>query len=249
MDVRTIQTLEEYSFRSWAALETEVYDGWILRFANGYTGRSNSINPLYTSMLDLESKIAYCADWYARRGIKHRFRLNDAMQPPNLDAILERKGYVLDNASLMMTNTLTDVSVIASDGEVQLQAQYSDEWLTNFCRMHPAHAPHRVTMQAIMDRMPPTKYFASVVANGEVVAMGLGVQEDDYIGLYDIITREDQRGKGYSKHLVSSVLYQAARSGAINAYLQVMEGNIPAWRVYEKAGFRPVYKYWYRVPR
>ncbi|MBC8171656.1 MAG: GNAT family N-acetyltransferase [Anaerolineae bacterium] len=247
-DIIVIQTLEEYGFRAWAALETEIYDGWVLRFANGYTGRSNSINPLYTSTLDLDTKLAYCADWYATRGITHRYRLNDAMQPPELEAVLERKGYVLDNESLVMTMNLADVGVIVSDGEVNIQGHYTDEWLTNFCLLHPAHAPHRATIQAIMDRMPTTKYFASIVANGEVIAMGLGIQEDDYVGLYDIITRQDQRGKGYSKHLVSSILHCAALTGVKKAYLQVMEDNAPARRVYEKAGFRLVYRYWYRVP-
>jgi hypothetical protein len=39
------------------AIQTNVYDGWILRFAAGYTKRTNSINPIYSSNVDLNSKI------------------------------------------------------------------------------------------------------------------------------------------------------------------------------------------------
>jgi len=53
-----IQLYEELSLNAHPSLQTQVYDGWILRYANGYTSRANSINPLYQSTLDLQEKIA-----------------------------------------------------------------------------------------------------------------------------------------------------------------------------------------------
>jgi hypothetical protein len=32
-----IKTFEELLLNMWPALQTKLYDGWILRFANGYT--------------------------------------------------------------------------------------------------------------------------------------------------------------------------------------------------------------------
>lgn len=60
------KNLEEYSLNAWPALQSFVYDGWLLRFAAGYTKRSNSINPIYKGeskkVLD---KIKYCESIYS----------------------------------------------------------------------------------------------------------------------------------------------------------------------------------------
>jgi hypothetical protein len=49
-------------------LQTVLYDGWLLNFANGYTRRANSVQTLYPSTLDLEEKIDYCEALYTREG-------------------------------------------------------------------------------------------------------------------------------------------------------------------------------------
>lgn len=243
-----IQTLEEVAFRAWTALETERYDGWVLRFANGYTGRANSVNPIYLSTLNLEEKIAYCAAWYEKRGIQVRYRLNDAMQPPELDDVLDRMGYMRESESKVMTVDLQTVAAVAHNGSISLESQPIEEWLENFCLLHPTHAPNLETMQAIFRRIEGQKYFATVLQEGEAVAMGLGVREGAYVGLFDIITHPDQRGKGYGKTLVNTLLHKAREDGASIGYLQVAANNPPALNLYHSIGFRTAYDYWYRRP-
>ena len=68
-----IRNLEHVSFRAWPALETQVYDGWILRFSKGYSGRANSVNPIDGSSLPLSEKIAHCEKLYREHQLDMRF--------------------------------------------------------------------------------------------------------------------------------------------------------------------------------
>jgi hypothetical protein len=67
--------IEESSLGAWPALLDSDFDGWRLRFADGYTRRANSITPLSPSRLALEDKIAACECLYAERGLPAIFRL------------------------------------------------------------------------------------------------------------------------------------------------------------------------------
>lgn len=96
-----IKTFEELSLNAWPALQTKLYDGWVLRFANGYSKRSNSINPLYHSTLPLEEKIENCENEYQRQGLPVVFKLTDASCPQGIDNELESRNYLrLDETSV-----------------------------------------------------------------------------------------------------------------------------------------------------
>ncbi|WP_396020286.1 GNAT family N-acetyltransferase [Bacillus sp. ISL-34] len=80
-----------------------------------------------------------------------------------------------------------------------------------------------------------------------MTAIGLGVLEDKYIGLYNIITHENFRNQGNGAILISNLLHWGKENGAKNAYLQVIETNAPALNLYRIMGFEEKYKYWYRI--
>lgn len=61
------KTMEELSLNNWQPLSTLLYDGWVLRFANGYTKRANSIQPIFYSTYELEQKIDACEKIYSEK--------------------------------------------------------------------------------------------------------------------------------------------------------------------------------------
>ena len=85
--------------------------------------------------------------------------------------------------------------------------------------------------------------------DGKVIGCGMGVIEDGFAGLYEIVVDKDLRGKGYGRQLMLNMLKYAYEKGARKAYLQVVATNTPAVQLYESLGFKEVYRYWYRIKR
>ena len=78
---------------AWPAAQTLLYDGWVLRFASGYTRRANSIYPLYPSGLELDEKIRACEMLYRSQRLPVIFKMTAESQPGGLDDHLAGLGY------------------------------------------------------------------------------------------------------------------------------------------------------------
>ena len=68
-------TIEELSMDAWPSIKTCFYDGWVIRLSNGFANRSNSINPIYPSKLNLEEKINYCERLFARYNLPAAYKI------------------------------------------------------------------------------------------------------------------------------------------------------------------------------
>ncbi|MCK9421208.1 MAG: GNAT family N-acetyltransferase [Bacteroidales bacterium] len=90
-----IRRFEEISNNAWPALQTLQYDGWLLRFANGVTKRSNSVNMLYPSTIDPDEKITFCEGLYTNQGIAPCFKITSIADPQDIDLRLEKRGYFI----------------------------------------------------------------------------------------------------------------------------------------------------------
>jgi N-acetylglutamate synthase len=239
-----IRNLEHISLRAWAALETQVYDGWILRFSNGYTGRANSVNPFDGSTLPLHEKIEYCERLYQERQLDMRFRMNEAVFPPELDAALEQRGYEYFSETHVLTCDLAQHPPI-TDERFQFSEMLSDKWLEVYTTMNGTPAQHIETLRAILLHIEPATCFGFV---GEG-AVGLAVRDGDFVGLFDIVVDAAQRRQGLGQGLVSSLMAWGQAQGANTAYLQVVAENAPAQALYARLGFTLHHKYWYRLKR
>jgi N-acetylglutamate synthase len=242
-----IHALEVLSLRAWPALETRYYDGWLLRFANDYTRRANSINPVYAHSANVQEKIVLCEALYAHKGITPCFKITGAVFPENLDAVLAMNGYIRDAPTSVQTSSLLDFDP-PTHREIHVDSRLTEDWLQDFSRLNNVPRQKVHTMRQMLQRIIPARCFMSLRRDGQSVAMGLGVLDGDYVGLYDIVTHPDHRGSGYGTALVQSLLHWGKVNGAREAYLQVMVDNLPARRLYDRLGFNEVYRYWYRRP-
>ncbi|WP_419873912.1 GNAT family N-acetyltransferase [Candidatus Pristimantibacillus sp. PTI5] len=238
--------IEEMSLNGWPALQTVVYDGWLLRFAEGYTKRSNSVNPLYGHTLELDAKIRECEERYAGQNLRTVFKITPFSQPAGLDEELALRGYELVDETIVKTIHLTDVQT-PSFADVWLENELSESWLDALTIFSKLTDEHRTATRKMLLQSPLQKCFALLHENGIPVACGYAVIEDGWVGLYDIITDPSKRNRGFGEQLVLHLLQWGKEQGAAEGYLLVVKNNKPANALYDKIGYSAQYEYWYRV--
>ncbi len=241
-----IRTLEERSLSAWPALQTAYYDGWIIRWAKGYTRRANSVNPIYESHLPVAEKLAGCEAFFRGHNLPTVFKLTSAVYPADLETQLIEHGYAREAGTIVQTADLQS-AVFASAPQLSVQPQVSHPWLEHFSRLNEVDPARIPLMEAMLSRIPATPAFATMSLDGAVVAVGLGVADKGYMGLFDIVVSAAQRGQGLGYQLVTGLLAWGQQQDAHTAYLQVVETNVPAQNLYAKIGFQEAYRYWYRV--
>lgn len=239
--------IEEASLNAWPALQQMLFDGWLLRFAKGYTKRANSVNPLFGSSIQAEEKVERCERIYAEKAQPAILRLTPFASPGDLDQILERYGYRRIDLTHVQHLDLRG-QAIQTEPSVELYEATVENWLDTFCRLSAALRAQQQTHQEILQAIPSKRLLAVLVDSGTIVACGLGVLDQDSFGLFDLVTDPQRRNKGYGAQLVLHMLSWAQEHAAAQAYLQVMHTNAPARHLYTKLGFEDVYQYWYRVP-
>lgn len=240
-----ITNLEELSLNAWAALQTVLVDGWVVRFANGYTKRANSVNPIYPASMDMDEKIHFCENLYREKKLPVVFKMTPMVFPGDLDDRLAERGYQKDSPTSVQTVDLETLA-LPSAVEKDLREDLSDEWLESFSRMSAIAEINRKTLQEILTNIVPRHCFASLKSEGRIIACGLGVLQSGNIGLFDIVTDKEFRGRGHGQQVVKSILAWGKQNKAKKAYLQVMLDNTAALKLYSKIGFTEQYQYWYR---
>lgn len=269
--------LEEQSLQSWPALKQLELDGWLLRFAGGYTKRSNSISPLYAgSKTDAQSindsqhindiqhlvdKINRCEQYYQQAGLPTIFKITPYTEPSNLDAVLEARGYVQTDLSRVQSMdlagpvplTLLNIGhshaqcLDAAGYKVTIFEELNPLWLETVVRLSGLSDKYLEVKQRLLRHSGLNAGYVLLYVEGIPVACGLGVVAGGGLGIYEIGTDSVFRRRGHARQLLLHLLRWGASQGAQYAYLQVLADNRPALQLYESMGFRDRYSYWYRV--
>lgn len=250
-----ITLLEELSLNAWPAQHTLLYDGWLLRFSEGYTNRANSVNPIYSgSNTNLENKIKACKDFYTQKNLPTIFKLTPASLPSNLEMVLASNGFSKSSVTSVQEIKLNDLEssfsfALSNDDEVKIirENQLRPGWLATWLSLTNISTGHWANVEKLLGNILPLHCFLRLEKESQTVAAGLAVYERGYVGLFDIVTNTEFRRQGLGRRLVIELLKWGQSQGAATAYLQVLTTNSAALQLYTRLGFREVYQYWYRV--
>ncbi len=242
MDAAEIRRLEGIADRAWPAREIARGDDWEARFADGMHRRINSATVWGSG--DLDATVPELEAWYWDRGQSPIFKLTDA-SAPGLDEYLANRGYLRDVRVSIMTAEVTAGE--RNPPSVRITATPTKPWIDAFSDISGYGTRRRRLLRDTLSRIDATAGYATRRRDGLIVAVGLALVTGDHAGLFEMATHPDHRDRGFATEVLASLLAWMGRQGAATAYLQVLEGNRPARRLYRRAGFTPRYRYWYRA--
>ncbi|MFM8799557.1 MAG: GNAT family N-acetyltransferase [Tagaea sp.] len=248
MDQSGIRRLECLAFNAWPSLRTVLRDGWVLRFAEGHTKRANSASALWpVDGISLDARIAAFEADYRRAGLAPIFRLTPLAEP-GLDAALAARDYVRLDESLVLTAELP-ATPGRMPADVEIDADPELGWLDDLARAAGATGRERGSVGRMLACLAAPAAFARVRQAGVPLAFGMGVVENGHLGIFEVLTVPDARGRGFGRRAIEALFVWARARGATRAYLQVTEANAPARTLYEALGFSTAYAYGYRRAR
>jgi len=249
-DMNATRRLEELTLNTSPAIHQCFYDGWVLRASATDTRRANSVTSLQSSTLPLEEKIAYAEAWYRVHGQPAIFRLTEMLSPPELDGLLEQRGYTREVETYMMTFDLTK-GIRPGDYELPPGAKVVErdpaQGLDDVHRMKAVTPEQHSRDLHRQSLWKGEQVFLSLKTINGVASTGMARYEDGHVGIFNMRTASKARDKGYATMLVAYLLAWGLEEGATKAFLQVDKANAAAISVYRKFGFEPAYTYWHRV--
>jgi ribosomal protein S18 acetylase RimI-like enzyme len=243
-----ITAFEERSANAWPAPRTVLVDGWVARFAGGYSRRANSVLPLYGGSGSDGSRLDACEGLYRGEGLRCAFKLTEA-SPPGLDDRLKTAGYALEAPTAVMTLETLPVPrerATPPPCEALVSARPDDSWMEAWLGFSRVAAGDRPVAAAIVSSIIPERRFILLRDGGSPVACAMVVVEGGWAGVFDVVVKPGERGRGLGRAVMDHALAEAAKAGARASYLQVMEDNMVAARLYASLGYRQAYRYWYR---
>src|SRR5918997_2407920 len=247
-DTALVQTLETRLINAWPALETQIVDTWVVRFAKGYSKRANSASPLVAgSSLDDAVIDQIVAEFEAHR-LRPTFRLT-GLQAPDVEVRLAGRGFVEFEPTYGMVGLLSEVTVetqVVGDQAVRIEPKAKGRWLKEVAASYGGDKADDAILKEIVERIRLPAAFATLELDERAAAWGLGVVERGYVGLFDIVVRPDLRGLGLGRQIVCALSGWGCNLGATQAYLQVREDNEVARDLYRTIGFTDAYRYTHR---
>ncbi|MFI6238677.1 GNAT family N-acetyltransferase [Micromonospora sp. NPDC050795] len=247
-----VVALERAADEAWPAPTRGRLGDWLLRSAEGWTGRANSALPIGDPDRPLAAAVDAVERWYAERGQPALINTPLPLAAP-VGAELDDRGWGTRPPTLVQTAPLPLPAPTPASGQadgwggavVELAAAPSDEWLAIAAGRKgglPDAARHVLTAVGQVR-------FAHVYADSALVAVGRGTVtgQGRWLGLSLIEVVPAARRQGLARRVIHELASWSVSGGATHAFLQVEQRNAAAVALYQRLGFVTHHTYLTRV--
>lgn len=247
MDARLLDRL---AADAWPAPETRALDGWLLRAASGVTKRANSV--LTSGAVADPERAIDAAEAFAREhAIPPLLQLGPATLPVDLPERLIARGYAPHERTLVLTGMVREALATLTGPPAVVGSSPSEAWLSLWWSVDGrGGAAARDVAQRILAGCDSSY---ALVRDGQRAAecgrLAYATAGDEpWCGLFSLATRPDARRRGHAASVLRSLLAQAESRGVAHYWIQVLEANAPARRLYSALGATESswYEYWRR---
>ena len=262
-----IADLERVAAAHWRGTEEEWLGQWLLRAADGFTGRANSALPLGDPGLPLGEAVDYVTRWYADRGLRPMIALPGPLDPVpavpaalpgELDAELVRRFWPdRGSPAFVMVADIDDGAVPDNTGqggtgpgglppgfEFRADPVPDGAWLATY-HYRGGDSPPSVARSVLTSAAG--QVFLSIRAGQDVAAITRLSLAEGWAGITAVEVAKAHRRAGLASALSREAFAQAASRGVRRVFLQVEADNAPARALYERNGFRYSHRYNYRM--
>jgi GNAT superfamily N-acetyltransferase len=259
--------LETVMAGHWRAPRTHNLGGWLLRAADGFTNRANSVLPLGDPGLPPADAVAAVARWYAGQELPARAAapaprpddpdrdvLDDAaaafsaagwapLAGAGADVLVAPTAALLDPAPAVGVGG-GEISEPPAGLRVALLDEPDSGWLDRYHYRGQPLQPAGVTLL----RSAPRQVFAAVRDGSATVAVARGSLAHAWAGVTAVEVAPEHRRQGLARLLLAVVAEWAWRGGAGSTFVQTGETNGAALQLYLGAGFTRHHTYAYLAP-
>jgi ribosomal protein S18 acetylase RimI-like enzyme len=246
MNPEEINELELLGHNAWFAQERMRIGGWLLRANQGVTRRANSVLPLGPPGIDLPTAIDFVIEFYSSRNLIPRFQVSEASLPADLDGILNDYGFAKVFPVEVWTAEISSLLELQPSHETKYLSEITDEWSDTFLKASGYDPASMSVRKSIIERTDQPHILAQAMGKDSVDAVGFGVVEGNWLGIFNIGTHPEKRKTGAATAVNYALGMWGSELGATKVYLQVETNNIIAKSLYGNLGFAHAYTYWYR---
>jgi N-acetylglutamate synthase len=252
-----VADLERVMALHWRAPVAEPLGSWLLRSAEGFTHRANSVLAAGLPGLDLADAVHRARAWYERRG---RPALADVPRPApdaadaaDLTAVAEAFAaggwrVIPGRGALVLTAATAALGIAPAHPPAGLRVRLDPEpdagWLARYHYRGEPLPPIATTLLL----SAPEQVFVSVLDGDRTVAVGRGSVGGGWAGITAVEVEAGYRRRGLARLVLARLAAWAAQRRARSMFVQVGELNDAAVRLHESAGFTHHHRYDYLSP-